>query len=42
MTKRHKELQRRLLTQNRLGVNAPGIAKQRGQQCGGVGHASLL
>ena len=31
MTERHKELQCRLLTQNRLGIDATGIAKQRGQ-----------
>ncbi|MND94632.1 hypothetical protein D3C80_868550 [compost metagenome] len=39
---RHKQLQRRLLAQYRLGINASGIAKQRRHQQGRVGNAGFL
>ncbi len=42
MSNRHKQLQRRLLAQHCLGVDAPRIAKQRGHQQRGISNAGFL
>ena len=42
MTDRHKELKRRLLAQDRLGIDPPGVAEQGCHQLGGIGNAGFL
>ena len=42
VTYRHKKLKRRLLAQDRLGIDPPGITEQGCHQLGGIGYAGFL
>ena len=42
VTDRHKELKRRLLAQDRLGIDPPGVTEQGCHQLGSIGYAGFL